>query len=170
MIKITLKPLEGIEIEGKGSVLFGQTKAEVEKLLPNPEIVEETQLHYDELELRIDLNAQNKVEFIEFFGPDCEFIEPSIYGVNPFTTPAKQLCKLLEGKNSGKIDDTEAPYSYAYLGNSVGVWRDLTEADAKEEIEQAKKDGEYEDWMEEELEKSKFFWTIGIGEKDYYKY
>lgn len=170
MKKITLTPLQGIEIEGIGSISFGQTKAEVEKLLPNPEIVEGTQLHYDELELRIDLNQQGKVEFFELFGPDCEFIEPSIYGVNPFTTTAKELNKVLESKNSGKIDDTEAPYMYAYLGSSIGVWRDLTEKDAKEEIEQAKKEGEYEDWMEEELERSKYYWTIGIGEKDYYKF
>lgn len=170
MRKITLKPLEGIEIEGIGNIKFGQTKAEVEKLLPNPEIVEGNQLHYDELEFRVDLNAQGKVEFIELFGPDCEFIEASIYGVNPFTTKADDLIKLLSSKNSGKVDDTEAPHCYAYLGSSVGVWRDVTEKEAKEEIEQAKKDGDYEDWMEEELEKSKFFWTIGIGEKDYYKF
>lgn len=170
MKKITLKPLEGIEIEGIGSISFGQTKAEVEKLLPNPEIVEGNQLHYDELEFRVDLNAQGKVEFIELFGPDCEFIEASIYGVNPFTTKADDLIKLLSTKNSGKVDDTEAPFCYAYLGSSVGVWRDLTEKDAKEEIEQAKKDGDYEEWMEEEMERAKFFWTIGIGEKDYYKF
>lgn len=169
MQKIIINPLDGIEIENMGSIKLGQEKAEVFEILKNFEPDGENNIYYDDLELRIDLNKDGKVEFIELYGPFCEKISPLIYGINPFKVTAKDLIKLLSSKNNGKIDDTEAPYGYSYLGSSVGVWRDLTEKEAKEDIEEAKKDGEYEDWMEEDLEKAKYFWTIGIGEKDYYK-
>lgn len=170
MIKITLKPLEGIEIEGLGNIYFGQKKEEVLDLLKAPDETEGKQLFYDRLELSIDLNSNNKVEFIEFYGPICEYIEPSIYGISPFGKPIKEVMKLLASKNSEKIDDTEAPYSYNYLGNSVGISREYTEQDIKEEIAEAKKNGEYDESMEDEIELANYIWTIGIGEKDYYKY
>lgn len=170
MQKIILKPLEGIEIENVGEIKFGQTRAEVVSTLNNPDNEEDNRLFYDDFELSIEFNKQGKVEFIEVYGPDCENIAPSIYGIKPFEIPAQQLVTLLTSKNSGKVDDTEAPHGYCFLGSSVGIWRELTEKEAKEDIEQAKKDGEYEEWMEEEVENSKYFWTIGLGEKDYYKF
>lgn len=171
MIKVVLKPLEGIEVEGKGEINFGYTLEEVVSVLGQPEEIEDNQLFYDELELAIDLNCiSKKVEFIEIYGPICENIEPSIYGVVPFGKPIKEVMKLLASKNSGRMDDTEAPYVYSYYGSSVGISRDFTEADIKQEIAEAKKNGEYEESMDEEIELGKYIWRIGIGEKDYYKF
>ena len=51
-------------------------------------------------------------------------------------------------------------------------WRESEPNDIMEMIQEKKEDGEYEsdkDWLNEELEQSKHFWTIYIGKKDYYK-
>lgn len=34
-----------------------------------------------------------------------------------------------------------------------------------DEIKAARDSNEYEQWMDDDLKRSKFFWTIGLGEK-----
>jgi len=48
----------------------------------------------------------------------------------------------------------------------------MTEKEAEELIAEKNAGGDFEydrSWLEEELEKSKHFWTFGIGKVDYYK-
>ncbi|MGU3376199.1 hypothetical protein [Chryseobacterium sp. M5A1_1a] len=174
MIKIEIIPLDGIQIENIGKLSLGESKANIEKLLGessgNPD---NTQLFYDDYELRIDLDENENVEFIEFiYGPFPENTELSIYGVNPFQIGADQLIEILSEKNNGDIDDSEAGYCYAFFNNSVGVWRQITEQDVEEDIAVMKTNNEYaenKNWLEEDLVKAKNFWSIGIGGKDYYR-
>jgi hypothetical protein len=80
--------------------------------------------------------------------------------------------ELLTEKNQGEIDDSEANRSYAFANISVGVWRDMTVEDAEEMITESKESGDYKydrADLEEELEKSRNFWTVGIGKADYYR-
>lgn len=170
MKKVKLIPLNGIEIEKIGTIKFGDSKESVEVKLGNPSDDEDGSLYYDNLEMRLDFNEKNELEFVEIFGPYCEFIVPEIYKINPFKQTASELVRVLTVNNNGKIDDTEEPHSYSFLGSSVGVWREVTEAEMKNEIKAARDNGEYEQWMENDLEKSKYFWTLGLGAKDYYKY
>ena len=54
----------------------------------------------------------------------------------------------------------------------MGVWRQLTEQNVEESIAEMKADNEYEenkDWLNDDLEKAKNFWTIGIGLENYYE-
>ncbi|EDM38513.1 hypothetical protein PBAL39_20610 [Pedobacter sp. BAL39] len=174
MIKIEILPLDGIEIDNIGKLSLGQSKSDIEKLLGSPsESSNLKQLFYDEYEFRIDLDSEGNSEFIEFlYGPFPEKTELSIYGHNPFQIGANKLIQILTEKNDGEIDDSEADYCYAFLNISVGIWRQLTEKTVEESIAEMKADNEYkgnQDWLNEDLNKAKNFWTIGIGVKNYYE-
>ena len=174
MTKIEILPLDGIKIEKIGKLSLGQSKADIEKLLGKPSDTSNLkQLFFDEYEVRIDIDKKGNAEFIEFiYGPFPEKTELSIYGVDPFQIGASKLIEILTEKNNGKIDDSEAEYCYTFQNISVGVWRQLTEKTVEESIAEMKADNEYEenkDWLNEDLEKAKNFWTIGIGVKNYYE-
>ena len=174
MTKIEILPLDGIVIENIGKLSLGQSKKKKEKLFGKPsESSNLKQLFFDEYEVRIDLDKKGNAEFIEFiYGPFPEKTELSIYGVNPFQIGATKLVEILAEKNNGKIDDSEAEYCYTFQNISVGVWRQLTEQNVEESIAEMKADNEYEenkDWLNEDLNKAKNFWTIGIGVKNYYE-
>ena len=174
MTKIEILPLDGIVIENIGKLSLGQSKSDIEKLFGKPsESSNLKQLFFDEFEVRIDLDKKGNAEFIEFiYGPFPEKTELSIYGVNPFQIGATKLVEILTEKNNGKIDDSEAEYCYTFQNISVGVWRQLTEQNVEESIAEMKADNEYEenkDWLNEDLNKAKNFWTIGIGVKNYYE-
>ena len=174
MTKIEILPLDGIVIENIGKLSLGQSKSEIEKLLGKPSDSSNLkQLFFDEYEVRIDLDKKGNAEFIEFiYGPFPEKTEVSIYGVDPFKIGAKKLTEILAEKNNGKIDDSEAEYCYTFQNISVGVWRQLTEKTVEESIAEMKADNEYEenkDWLNDDLEKAKNFWTIGIGLENYYE-
>ena len=174
MTKIEILPLDGIEIENIGKLSLGQSKTDIERLLGKPSDSSNLkQLFFDEYEVRIDLDKKGNAEFIEFIsGPFPEKTELSIYGVNPFQIGATKLVEVLTEKNNGKIDDSEAEYCYTFQNISVGVWRQLTEQNVEESIAEMKADNEYEenkDWLNEDLNKAKNFWTIGIGVKNYYE-
>lgn len=172
MKTIILKPLEGMEISDLGEVAFGQTIEQVKERLGEPSLIYGNQLFYDELELRIDCDEQGLVEFIEcIYGPFCEKTIPMLYGERAFELLADELVALLTEKNSGKVDDREAEYGYYFKEISVGVYREATPKDALESIAEVKAEGMYEeerDWLEEDLQKSQHFWSIGIGVQSYY--
>ncbi|GKS13400.1 hypothetical protein YDYSY3_44000 [Paenibacillus chitinolyticus] len=172
MKTLRLEPLRGIDLNEAGYVAFGQTVQQVKLLLGEPSRAYDKQLFYDELELRIDLNDEDRVEFMEcIFGPCCEKTIPLIYEERPFELSGEALIALLTEKNNGIIDDTEAEYGYSFMEISVGIYRQATPADLLESIEEAKAEGTYEEdceWLENDLRKANHFWTIGIGEKGYY--
>jgi len=174
MIKIEILPLEGIKIEDTGKLSLGQSKPDIEKLLGNPSAGSNLQqLFYDEFEVRIDLDNNGNTEFIEFlYGPFPEKTELSVYGINPFQIGADKLIEILTEKNDGEIDDSEAEYCYAFINLSVGIWRGATEKSVGESISEMKAGHQYEenkDWLNDDLNKAKNFWTIGIGVKNYYE-
>jgi hypothetical protein len=172
MQKIILHPLKGIQLEKGISITFGMDEDEVINAIGSPSDKYENKLFFDHLELRIDLDDANKVEFIEFiYGPYPEHTEIEVYGINPFSTPANELVSLLSGQNDGFVDDSEKPFCYCFHAISVGVFRDACEERVQEYINEVKQNGEYEGRegeMQEEMEKSRYFWTIGIGKAGYY--
>ena len=181
MTKIEIKPCVGIILQDIGMVKLGQLRSEVEKLIGFPtksqsvsfESISVDQAFYDNYEFRIDYGKDNSIEFIEFiYGPFPERIELNLFGINPFKLDADELIKILTEKNSGLVDTSSSPYIYSFQNISVGIWRESEPNDIMEMIQEKKEDGEYEsdkDWLNEELEQSKHFWTIGMGKKDYYK-
>lgn len=173
MTKIELIPLKGAHIVQVGTIEFGMTVDKVKQILGQPEQGVDFQLFYYSKELRLDFNQQKCLEFIEIIsGPYPKAIEPILYGVNPFVLLAKELVDLLVQKNGSDIDNSEAPVCYAFRKTSVGIFREFTEEVAQQSIDEAKEEGIYEDekeWLLDDLEKAKHFWTVGIGLKGYYE-
>lgn len=172
-VRVELIPLIGIKIESDDKLQFGQRKEAVKGNLGNPSTEYKNQLYYDDLDMRIDFDEKDCVEFMEVLaGPYCKKIEPFIYGKNPFELVDTQLLELLTEMNNGRIDDHEAGYGYNFLNISVGIWRDMTSKDVEEMIHERKEAGSYDLWKEEieaDLERVKYFRTIGIGIKGYYE-
>lgn len=170
MKTITLTPLQGMEIEGLGALRFGQNLQDVVALLGKPDSGETERLYYHGLGLRVDLDRAGGVEFMEFFRPENDDYQLSLYGTDPLALPATQLTALLAEKDPAGIDDSEAPCCYGYTHLSIGVWRDFAEEHVLADIAQMRKNGEDADaaWLQEDLEKSRCFWTVGIGKPDYY--
>ena len=174
MIQIKIFPLNGIEIENIGIIRLGDTRTVIEETLGSPDSSSNaTQLYYDDYELRIDLNQNNRIEFIEFtHGPFPEKTKLNLYGIDPFQVGAEQLVAILTEKNQGEIDLSEANYNFSFLNISVGIWRQFTVDDIQQNITEMKDCHEYEknkNWLLADLDKAKNFWTIGIGEKNYYQ-
>lgn len=147
---------------------------ELREILGDPSKQFNNELYYDELELHIDLDENGQVEFIEsIMGPFPKRTEVSIDGINPFKTQAGLLVEKLSELNNGFVDKSEAEYGYSFLEKSIGLYRSSTVKDIEEMIEEMKADNNYVNNEEDvlyELEKSKYFWTIGIGLKGYYDY
>ncbi|MGZ3755696.1 MAG: hypothetical protein ACXVAY_15710 [Mucilaginibacter sp.] len=174
MQNIEIRPLEGIVIENIGNVLLGQHESLLYALLGVPsKTYERNRIFYDGLEVRIDLNQFQRIEFIEFiYGPYPDKTELSIYGINPFAIGAEKLLEILSFHNQGEIDISEAPYSYGFLNTSVGVWREFTTEDIGSMTNEITPSGMVErnhDNFAEDLKKAQNFWTIGIGVEGYYK-
>jgi catechol 2,3-dioxygenase-like lactoylglutathione lyase family enzyme len=179
MVKILLSPLRGISISGIGDINLGDELEQVEKILGKPNNISTVEIgnefanraFYDQLEMRIDYNRLNQVDFIEFlFGPWPERTELSLYDINPFKIDAEDLIKLLLTQNDGKVNDLEAPHCYGFSEIGVGIWRQSIPTDIEPWIQEKKAKGEYEvdkNWLDAELEKSKHFWTVGLGRKEY---
>jgi hypothetical protein len=164
MKKFVLEPLIGI-----GVINLGDAKSKVHEQLgksDNPD--GETDYYYNNA-LQIHYK-HDKVDFIEFCND--EEIEVEIFGINPFRTTADDLLILLKEKNGPVFNKREAPFSYAFKSISVGIFRESSENEILESIDECKKDGTYEEnkeWLLEDLEKFKYFQTIGIGVKGYYR-
>ena len=173
MKEIKLHPLKGIELENGYLVPFGATKSQVLAILGPLEDTEGNRLFFDEWELRVDFDQAGAVEFIEFiYGPFPKKVALEIYELNPFQTLSYELINILSEKNKGEIDEGEAPYCYTFLETSIGIYRESCEEDIEQMIKEMKANNEYannEEWVKEDLEKSRYFWTIGIGKEGYYK-
>lgn len=172
MKKIKLIPLIGIDIENIGIIQFGQNIYDIKSKLGEPDSQDDLELYYDLLKFRIDLNEKKVFEFVEFQGPNLENIEISVYNVNPFAINADELLKILTVENNGEIDDSEAPYCYSFMNISIGIWREFVEKDIWNTMDEMKASGDYEEskeWLYKDLEKSKHFWSIGLGVEKYYQ-
>ena len=181
MTQIILEPLKGISISQVGQILLGDSIDQVISIIGEPSSWQdmETQQYnskrafYNNLEMRVDYNQFDRIEFIEFiFGPFPEKTSLQIFDVDPFKIYDTELIKILTFKNNKQPDDTEAPYCYTFNNIGVGIWKDTDSKDIENWISEKRISGEYEadkNWLNEELEKSRHFWTIGIGNKEYYK-
>ena len=173
MIRIKIKPLKGVEIEGIGNIDLGQTKVEVEKTLKLPQAIGiNRSLYDDEHELRIDFDNSGVVNFIEFiYGPFPDKTELNLYDINPFKLESGKLVDFLREKNSNEVESKNGEYHYFFKNIGISVWRDATEQEALEMIERLKAKGEgkeNEEWVKEDLERSKYFWTIAVCLPSYY--
>ena len=167
-MKFDLKPHVGA-----GNINFGSTRKEVHLILGTPQYSsEKTVINYGELsipvpakdgyfdnEIQITFDENNAVDFIEFSGKNAKHIEVYLNGIEVFKTPAQKLIKQITDTTNAKFnkEEEEIPYSYVYPLIDLAVWRQvIPELDETKEIISDSDEGKY-------------FWTIAIGKKGYYK-
>lgn len=166
---IEIYPLEKVVIDGV-SVDLGMKQSKVEAAIGKGRLVGSRYYYFDS-EMAIDYNDNNTVEFIEFLGGIDGFLQPHIYGVSAFGSPADDLVELLRQMNDRKIDDSEQGYSYCFLNISIGIYRERVPSDVIEMIKEMKADGIFSEDNEdvaEEMRKANHWATIGVGVSGYY--
>lgn len=123
------------------------------------------ELGYDVASITFEIK-DHKLCFLSFYQPDTEKDTIEIYGKEVFATNVKELHALLEEKNGEPSE-----YGNTFLNISTGYYQQFTQEAVEAEIEEMKESGEYEEnkeWLLEDLEKSKYCMTFGIGKKGYY--
>jgi hypothetical protein len=167
--KIIIEPKDGIQI-----VTFYDNRKTVNERLKNSITYPDRKIDfYTKHGFHVHYNDKDMVEFIEIMS-DME-LAFELYEKNPFATAPEEICKLLSEKNNGEENLIEAPVSFMYLELSLGIFRNSTPEKYAKYIEQAKIDepesfkNGMPEWMLDELEKTKHFQTIGLGNKGYFR-
>ena len=178
-MKILVKPLDGVYWEDK-NILLGEKRENVEKTFPNidlrDKIIRENGLSFYHFNsnLRVDFDKDERVEFIEFLGGFNIGVQVEIYGVEVFKTNADELVELLKKLNNGEIEDSENGYCYKFKNIGVGIYRESTPESLVDFIEEIRNDKSInevitEENIREEILKTNYWETLGIGVKGYYQ-
>ena len=162
MEKIKLIPLVGMEFSD-AKIALASSQKDVKNLFGEPYSTRNHSLFYFNNELRFDFDDDGSIEFIEFLGGFDGKLQPVIYGVSAFRTPADTLYNVLSKENQGEIDDSEDGYSYGFLNISVGVYRLSVPQDVEDLIAEAIADKKPMDEaeIEDEMKKANYWATIG---------
>lgn len=168
-MKVQVKPLEGIVLNGKEISLHCSREA-VEEILGEPDRWKNSSYYYHN-ELRFDFNSDNELEFIEFLAGYDSRLQPEVYGICPFRVAADEVYAVLSEHNQGEIDDSENGYSYGFLETSIGVYRPRIPDDVLEMEEEARESGELlsKEEYEYEMKQANYWATFGLGVEGYYK-
>jgi hypothetical protein len=167
--KIVITPNEGI-----GFINLGDDRKFVREKVLNPQFFAGTPIdYYTSLGFHVHYDKDEKVEFIEMMSDFQTIFE--LYEKNPFTAEVDEIVKILSDKNGTEINLIDAPESYMFLDLSLGIFRNSTPEKMSEYIEQYQKDDPESfkngmpDWLREDLEKSKHFTSLSVGNKDYFR-
>lgn len=158
---------------GASNLKFGMTRENIIEILGIPEYSSEKSLmDYGDFsidlpakdgfyknELQVTYDDNNLVDFIEFYGRSAELIEVFIQNINVFKTPVPLLIDKIIAITNSDFDkgNTEIPYSYTFPSLDLAVWRQVIPRQNERTVEIPESD------------EGKYFWSIGIGKKDYYK-
>ncbi len=165
---IRILPTHGIEI-----ATFFMDRKTVHERLGEPELPNQAIAYYTHFGYHIHFNEKDVVTFIEIMGDMQSKFQ--LYDKDPFTTEIEEMVALLNEKNNGEVNLISAPKSYMYLELGLGIFRASTPEKYLLFIEQYKKDEPENfvngtpEWMQEELEKTKHFQTIGLGDSAYFR-
>ena len=167
VIHAEIFPLEKVVIDGI-SITFGMKQSDVIAVLGAGENARDAHYYY-ESDLAICYDENNCVEFVEFLGGSKGRVQPTIYGISPFSTKASEVVQVLQDKNSGQVEGTADGYDMAFIDISVGVYREYIPADIKE-LKQQQISDEYSGLdLEAEGISAEYWDTIGAGVAGYYK-
>ena len=102
---ITIHPLEQVLLDGV-PIRFGMKRAEVEAALGAGQAIG-ARHYYQNSELAIDYDRDDRVEFVEFLAGAEGALRPVLYGVSAFDTDADVLADLLLEHSGGEVIDEE---------------------------------------------------------------
>ena len=158
---------------GASIIKLGMSREEIRSTLGKPEhSTEKSVFQFEEVaiqrpamdgyfnsELQITFDDRGMADFIEFSGRGAKHTKVFLSGVDVFHTPAPDLIRTISAitKTEFDKDEEEMPYTYVFPDVDLGVWRQVV-ADQYEDENQIP-----------ESDDGKYFWTIGIGVKGYYK-
>ena len=172
---ITLFSHEGAQFAlpfGEGTIRFGDSAEQVVAVLGEPENhPSESPLYYSQANIQVHI-GDNGVEFIEFAtNPEKDGVMVEWEGRNLSSMNAIECAELLKRLNDGsRVDEDQAPESYAFEKLGLSVWQPYALADALEELEEARAggtEGEELEYFEEEAKEAECFDAIGLGSRDY---
>jgi hypothetical protein len=158
---------------GAGDIKLGMSRNAIRNILGAPESTTEKSVlkfediaiptpakdGYFENELQITFDDNGVADFIEFYGRGAEHTTVYLNGLDIFHIPAPDLIKAISETTKAAFDkdEEEIPYTYVFPDIDLAVWRQVT----PEQDENKHQIPESDD--------GKYFWTIGIGVKGYYK-
>lgn len=158
---------------GAGRIKLEMTRQDIRSILGEPEYSAEKSIMdygdfsipvpakdgFFENELQVTFDADGKAEFIEFSGKDAEHTEVYLNGIEVFKISAPKLIDEIIKLTNGEFDkeNDEIPYSYVFPSIDLAVWRQVI-PELDEENEEIP-----------DFDEGKYFWTIGLGIKGYYR-
>jgi hypothetical protein len=169
MYKIILVPHKGVNIEGIGQVNFGDTIDQVIKTWGAFEDIRDgRRVRFLNYGFFADFKTTDgSFEAVEFWDDGHENVsEVFIYDKEVLKANAREILMMLQEKNNNEVASGGWFYNIDVIfcgGNPDAVLKI---------IEQYKQDGTYEEnkkYLEEDLEKAKYFTSFGIGYKGYCK-
>ena len=167
--KIRIIPNDGIEI-----ISLGEKRTSVNKRVKGFTTYEGQKIdYYTEFGFHVHYDDQDLVEAIEIMFDMQGVFE--LYGKNPHTTEIGEMVEILKAKNNRETNPIDEPEDYMFLELSLGIFRGTTPEKFEKYIEEAKAENPNDflngipEWMLEDLEKAKYFQTVLIGKKDYFK-
>jgi hypothetical protein len=167
--KINIIPKDGIEI-----ISIGDERSFVNKRVKGFTTYEGGKIdYYTNYGFHIHYDENNLVEAIEIMLDMQGVFE--LYGKNPHTTEIEEMVEILKAKNNGETNPIDEPEDYMFLELSLGIFRGSTPEEFEKYIEETKKENPEDfkngtpEWMLEDLEKTKHFQTLLIGNKDYFR-
>ena len=167
MAHLILRPLEGLEVVGRGRLNFGCHKDEAVSLLGEPCQQNDYVLYYDLLDCHVYFDRSGIVDFFDI--PEGPFLQSGnsveIYGQDPFSLHADELYALLEQHNGGGKITGDEPYSYRFCTINTAIWRDTYEEEILRMMAEYPHEAEL---LALELPKGRNYWSIGIGSADCY--
>lgn len=158
---------------GDRTVSFGDSAEQVRAVLGQPEGGStDTTLYFHSACIQVHLGS-NGVEFMEFAtNPNKDGVDVEWEGRNLSRMNAIECAEMLMKLNDGaRVDESEAPSSYAFEKLGLTVWQPYALQDAKNELKEAETGGDEDDleFLKEEVDMAEFFDSVGIGNQEYMK-
>ena len=157
-------PSEGVSVNGNTMVFLGaHIDAADEGLIRYRNQQYDNSYYYFGSNLHITADEAGLVSEIEISAnPD---VEACLFGVNPFAYDDANVIELINNRlaETPEMDgDVAESTSVTWRQTGLSLWRDISPKDALESAEEAGAYGNYDKWMKEEYEPSRFFKTILI--------
>lgn len=160
-MRITIKPHKGILIEGK-KISLGETIEQAVQILGQGEKFDDT-YYFEEGDIAIFMENE-LIDYMELRRSDNPNMLVTLDELDIFHTEKKEVLRQLTLKNlQSPIDDDESGQSFDNLG--INIYTSISEKEVEEMIEEAKKDGVYEEMLEDiqrDMDRAKYVETVGI--------
>ncbi|MBP3610811.1 MAG: hypothetical protein J6J42_10820 [Lachnospiraceae bacterium] len=165
--QVIVTPLEGVSWKA-GEIRLGIPEYELCNMHVNHE-KHGNSYYYDSRNLRVDIDEKHQVEFIELSRDSDGMLQTVLCNVPVFENEVDEVLRQLE--KYGLVEERENGHLYVLTELDAALWRERTEADVDEFIEDMRADGiavENNPDVEAEWKLAKYFQTVSIGRKGYF--